>query len=76
MNDVLKWTQPYVREGKHTPQQASDGADPQPRHDAWRTDEEFGRQFVAGQHPMMLTAAHALPEGCTITAQDVERGAR
>ena len=41
------------------------------RVNAWDTDQEMGRQAVAGQNPCMLQALTALPEGSAITAEHV-----
>lgn len=41
------------------------------RVNAWDTDQEMGRQAVAGQNPCVLQALTALPEGSAITEATV-----
>ena len=38
----------------------------------WETDEEVGRQTLAGQNPCMLKALKEIPEGSIITAEHLQ----
>ncbi|KAG2445991.1 hypothetical protein HXX76_000594 [Chlamydomonas incerta] len=59
INDLLYFPVPRVVDG---------------RPDAWYTDEEYGRQALAGYHPTAITALTQLPEafGSAIRAHHVE----
>lgn len=41
------------------------------RTEAWRTDEELGRQMLAGQNPFTLEAITQLPANSSITEKDI-----
>eukprot|EP00245_Coleochaete_scutata_P012564 TRINITY_DN4898_c0_g1_i1.p1 TRINITY_DN4898_c0_g1~~TRINITY_DN4898_c0_g1_i1.p1 ORF type:complete len:946 (-),score=203.41 TRINITY_DN4898_c0_g1_i1:850-3687(-) len=42
------------------------------REDLWRTDEEWGREALAGQNPCVIQAITSLPAGSSISAADCE----
>ena len=39
-----------------------------------RSDAEFGRQYKAGSNPAILRVPTALPDGCTVSEEDVSGG--